>query len=119
MLNRTIRHWMVAVALVTVAGVTAACASGLVHASRQASPAAAERAGFPVVSGDLGEVIVYVSGNLGAGVIHAPHDLGEVLVEVPREPAAKTFLAEIVVSVPRDTATQFGNDGAVTVAAVR
>jgi hypothetical protein len=119
MLNRTIRHWLVAVALVAVAGVTAASASGLVHGSRQVSPIITERTGSPVVSGDLGEVIVYAPGNFGAGVIHAPHDLGEVLVEVPREPAATTYLAEIVVSVPRESAMHFGNDGAVTVAAAR
>ncbi|HXQ64322.1 MAG TPA: hypothetical protein VN787_05665 [Steroidobacteraceae bacterium] len=119
MLNRTIRHWMVAVGLVAIAGVTAASASGLVRASHQASSAAIERIDPPTVGGDLGEVVVYAPGNFGAGVIHAPHDLGEVLVLVPREPTAKTFLAQIVVTAPRDSAAQFETGAAVTVAAVR
>ena len=119
MLNRTIRHWMVAIGLVAVAGITAASAAGLVRAACHTPATASEHAGIAAVSGDLGEVTVYAPMTLGAGLIHAPHDLGEVLVQVPRLPAADTFLAQIVVSAPRDRGVQFANDGAVAIAAVR
>jgi hypothetical protein len=102
MSSSTMRHWVVALGLVAVAGVTAASAAGFGHTVHGAAGPAA-RGSLPVfVSGDLGEVVVYAPGDLGEVVVHAPHDLGEVLVNVARTPPAGTYLAEVVVTATRD-----------------
>ena len=92
MLSRTVRHLVVAVALVGVVGVTAASAAGGVSARQAAGTAApvSQREMLPNVSGDLGEFVV-----------HAPGDLGEVLVNVGRLPLAGQLMADVVVTAPR------------------
>ena len=103
MLNRNVRHLVVAVALVAVVGVTAASAAGSVNALqavRIAAPTAAHEM-LPQVSGDLGEVVVHAPGYLGEIVVHAPGDLGEVLVSVARLPGVGQLMAEVVVMAPR------------------
>ena len=105
MLNCTARRLMVAAALVTTAGVgiTVASAAGTLSARHAGSPPApaVQRQALPVVSGDLGEVVVRAPGELGEVVVHAPGDLGEVLVSVARLPAAGQLMADVVVSAPR------------------
>jgi len=96
--NKT-RHLVVALALVAVAGITATSAAGFVHNGSEA--ATATDSSRPMVSGDLGEVVVLAPHDLGEVIVHAPHDLGEVLVNVAREPAPGTYLAQIEVTAPR------------------
>jgi len=105
MLNRTARRLVVAAALVATAGigVTVASAAGTLG-TRYAGSAAAptvQRQALPIVSGDLGEVVVRAPGDLGEIVVRAPGDLGEVLVRVARLPAAGQLMADLVVSAPR------------------
>jgi len=119
MFSRTIRHTLVALGLVAVAGVTASSAAGLVHATRHLPLSTAERVGLPTATGDLGEVVVRVPGNFGAGVVHGPHDLGEVLVEVPRAPVAQIYFTPIVVTARRDDSAAPAGVAVATVAAVR
>ncbi len=101
-----IRHIAVALGLVAVAVVTGASAAGFAH---RAAPATRGET-LPVPAGDLGEVIV-----------HAPHDLGEVLVIVPRTPLSGAYLAEVVVTVPREGAALYtlATEAAATLAAVQ
>ena len=103
MLSRTVRHLVVAVALVGVVGLTAASAAGGVSARQAAGTAApvAQRQVLPNVSGDLGEFVVRAPGDLGEIVVHAPGDLGEVLVNVGRLPLAGQLMADVVVTAPR------------------
>ena len=103
MLNRTVRHLVVAVALAGVVGVTAASAAGGVSARQAAGTAApvSQREMLPTVSGDLGEFVVHAPGDLGEIVVHAPGDLGEVLVNVARQPLAGQLMADVVVTAPR------------------
>ena len=96
MFSTTMRHLVVAVALVAVAGVTGASAAGYVHTRHTLETAA------PVVSGDLGEVVVHAPSDLGEVIVYAPHDLGNVLVEARRSTAGAPYLAEILVTAPRD-----------------
>jgi hypothetical protein len=117
MFSNTMRHWVVALGLVAVAGVTAASGAGFGHATRQAPPAA--RASLPAVSGDLGEVVVYAPGDLGEVIVRAPHDLGEVLVTVGRTPLEGAYMAEVVVTAPRDGGAGITDGAAATLAAVR
>ena len=95
--NSTVRHWVVALGLVAVAGITGASAAGFVTHARHGAPVAA-----PVVSGDLGEVVIVAPADLGEVVVHAPHDLGDVMVEARRTGPAPAYLAEVVVTAPRD-----------------
>ncbi|GEM_PF-6524873 len=96
------RHWMVGFGLGAIALVTGASAAGLVNYAHRAPAAATVTAPqFPVVSGDLGEVIVHAPGDLGEVVVHAPADLGEVLVLATRVDAPARYLAEVTVSAPR------------------
>jgi hypothetical protein len=103
MLNRTVRHLVVAEALVAVAGLTAASAAGSAgtRSSQRMSTPPTARQVLPQVSGDLGEVIVRAPGDLGEIVVHAPGDLGEVLVSAARLPADGQLMAEVVVTAPR------------------
>ena len=97
MFSTTMRHLVVAVALVAVAGVTGASAAGYVKHTRHTVETAA-----PVVSGDLGEVVVHAPSDLGEVTVYAPHDLGNVLVEARRSTAGAPYLAEVLVTAPRD-----------------
>ena len=103
MLNRTVRHLVVAVTLAGVVGVTAASAAGSVGVRQAAGSAApiAQREMLPNVSGDLGEFVVRAPGDLGEIVVHAPGDLGEVLVNVARLPGNGQLMADVVVTAPR------------------
>ena len=114
--NKT-RHWTVALGLVAIAGFTAASAGGLVH---PANPGARSET-LPVPSGDLGEVIVHAPGDLGEVIVHAPHDLGEVLVSVRRSEAEPAYLAQVVVTVPRERGAVYSpaDDAVVSLAAVQ
>jgi hypothetical protein len=116
MYTNKIRHIAVALGLVAVAVVTGASAAGFAH---RASAARGET--LPVPAGDLGEVIVHAPRDLGEVIVHASHDLGEVLVVVPRTPVSGAYLAEVVVTVPREGAALDTNaaDAAATLAAVR
>jgi hypothetical protein len=105
MFTSTKRHWAVALGLAAFVAVTGASAAGYVTHTRHATPAQAAPAAMPVVSGDLGEVIVYPPHDLGEVIVHAPQDLGEVLVEARRPVAAGAFLAEVVVTAPREDRT--------------
>ena len=82
MFTSTKRHWAVAMGLAAFVAVTGASAAGYVTHARHATPVQAAPSGMPVVSGDLGEVVVY-----------PPHDLGEVIVTAPREDRAGTMVA--------------------------
>ena len=97
MFSTTKRHLVVALGLIAVAGVTGASAAGYVTHTRHAVETSA-----PVVSGDLGEVVVHAPGELGEVVVFAPHDLGNVLVEARRSTAGAPYLAEVLVTAPRD-----------------
>ena len=95
MLSRQIRQWVVAFGLVAAAGITGASASssagGLHRAARLvASP--------PVVSGELGEIVVRAPHDLGEVVVRAPHELNDVLVQVRPLPASGQYLAQVVVT---------------------
>ena len=90
MFSSKFRRVMVAVALVAVAGVATA---GGFHGHRLADNAT------PVVTGDLGEVVVYAPGNLGEVVVFAPHDLPEVRVSATREPIDAPVLADATASL--------------------
>ena len=103
MFTSTKRHWAVAMGLAAFVAVTGASAAGFVTHARHAAPAAP--AAMPFVSGDLGEVIVVAPQDLGEVIVHAPQDLGEVLVEARRPVAAGAFLAEVVVTAPREDRT--------------
>ncbi len=85
MFSSKFRRVMVAVALVAVAGVATA---GGFHGNHRADIAT------PVVTGDLGEVVVYAPGNLGEVVVYAPHDMPEVRVSATREPIDVPVLAD-------------------------
>jgi hypothetical protein len=85
MFSSKIRHSMVAVALVAVAGVATA---GGFHGQHRVDGVQ------PIVSGDLGEVVVYAPGDLGEVVVYAPQDLPEVRVSATREPFDAPFLAD-------------------------
>jgi hypothetical protein len=111
MFTSTKRHWAVALGLAAFIAVTGASAAGYVNHARHATAVTAPAA-MPVVSGDLGEVIVYPPHDLGEVTVHAPQDLGEVLVEARRPVAAGAFLAEVVVTAPRE-------DRAATLVAAR
>ncbi len=106
MFNSTKRHSVVGLALVAFAGVTAASAAGYVSHSSHKAPASQTTAA-PVVSGDLGEVVITAPGELGEVVVFAPHDLGNVLVEARRTGAAPAMLAEVIVTAPRDDRAVF------------
>jgi hypothetical protein len=114
MLKRTVRRLTVAAALVATAGVgiTVASAAGTLGARHAGSPPApiVQRQALPVVSGDLGEVIVRAPGELGEVVVRAPGELGEVLVSVARLPAAGQLMADVVVSAPRVRARDLAPD---------
>ncbi|HUO79386.1 MAG TPA: hypothetical protein VMU00_04525 [Steroidobacteraceae bacterium] len=116
MFTNKIRHIAVAMGLVAVAVVTGASAASYV---RHNAPTRVET--LPVPSGDLGEVIVYAPHDLGEVIVHAPHDLGEVLVTVHREPPVDgAFLAEVVVTVPREGSVYgHATEAAATLAAVQ
>ena len=103
MLSRTVRHLVVAIALLGVIGVTAASAAHGVSARQAAGTAApaAQRGMLPNASGDLGEIVVHAPGDLGEILVHAPGDLGEVLVSVARLPLAGQLMADVVVTAPR------------------
>jgi hypothetical protein len=117
MFSSKMRHWVVALGLVAVAGVTASSAAGFVHAGRATAPAAS---GSPVVvSGDLGEVVVRAPHDLAEVIVHAPHDLGEVLVMVAPAPAGGTYLADVVVTAPRDRGALLADSAAGLLAAAR
>ncbi|MBS0393377.1 MAG: hypothetical protein JSR54_02065 [Proteobacteria bacterium] len=106
MLTNKFRHWLVALTLVAVAGVTAASAAGLT-----AHRGATHRTdALPIPSGDLGEVVV-----------HAPRDLGEVVVTVHRQPVDGEFLAEVVVTVPREDSAVYmhATEAAATLASLQ
>jgi hypothetical protein len=117
MYTNKIRHIAVALGLVAVAAVTGASAAGF---ARHNAPTVRTET-LPVPSGDLGEVIVHAPHDLGEVVVHAPHDLGEVLVTVHREPVAGSYLAEVIVTVPRDGGTVYtrSTEAAATLAAVQ
>jgi len=117
MYTNKIRHIAVALGLVAVAVVTGASAAGFAH---RAAPAARGET-LPVPAGDLGEVIVHAPHDLGEVIVHAPHDLGEVLVVVPRTPVSGTYLAEVVVTVPREDGALYthATEAAATLAAVQ
>ena len=115
MFTSTKRHWAVALGLAAFVAVTGASAAGFVTHARHAAPAAPTA--MPVVSGDLGEVVVYPPHDLGEVTVHAPQDLGEVLVEARRPLASGAFLAEVVVTAPRDEHAEFGS--AATLVAAR
>jgi len=85
--SKMIRHSMVALALVAVAGVAVASAGGypIRHAGHLVDG--------PVPVGDLGEVVVLAPGDLGEVVVFAPHDLGEVVVFAQRSPIDAPVLA--------------------------
>lgn len=100
MFTTTMRHLVVAVGLVAVAGVTGASAAGYVKHTRTSVEAPAP----VVVSGDLGEVVVHAPNDLGEVIVYAPHDLGNVLVEARRSTAGAPYLAEVVVTASRDEA---------------
>jgi hypothetical protein len=110
MLSRQIRHWVVALGLVTVAGVTAASAAGSVNGLRQSLQMGASA---PLVSGDLGEIVVVAPHDLGEIIVRAPHDLDDVLVEVRSLPPSGQYLATVVVTASRIGGFA-GDDGAVT-----
>ena len=109
MFTSKIRHSVVGVGLLAVACLVAASASGFTRGTHQALPA---------VSGDLGEVVVTAPHDLGEVVVTAPHDLKEVVVYVQREPFDAPFLADVVVTAPRDAAMA-GIEGAAMLAVVR
>jgi len=115
MLSNKIRHVAVALGLFAVAAMTAASAAG--HARH----AKMESESLPVPSGDLGEVVVHAPHDLGEVIVHAPHDLGEVLVTVHRVPVEGTYLAEVVVTVPREKAEIYtgATEAAATLAAAQ
>jgi hypothetical protein len=115
MLTNKIRHWVVALGLVAVAGITGASAAGFVR------HAGARVEAMPVPSGDLGEVIVHAPHDLGEVIVHAPHDLGEILVTVHREPVEGAYLAHVIVTVPRESGAVYTNatEAAATLAAVQ
>jgi len=98
MFSTTMRHWVVAVALITVAGVTGASAAAYGKHTRQALETPAPI----VVSGDLGEVVIHAPGDLGEVVVFAPHDLGNVMVEARRSTAGAPYLADVIVTAPRE-----------------
>jgi len=109
------RHFIVGFGLGAIALVTGASAASFVtHAHR--APAAATTPALPVVSGDLGEVIVTAPGDLGEVIVRAPADLGEVLVEATRITTPERTLAEVVVTAPRFE-PGVGSGGATLVAA--
>ncbi len=111
MFTNTLRHWAVALGLVAIICVTAASAAG--HTKGQAG-----REALPIPSGDLGEIVVHGRAELGDVV--RVHDLGEVLVTVHRQPVEGSYLAEVVVTVPRLAASDARSDGATaTLAAVQ
>ena len=112
MFNTTMRHLVVALGLVAVAGVTGASAAGYVKHTRQALETSAP----VVVSGDLGEVVIHAPGDLGEVVVFAPHDLGNVLVEAPRSAAGAPYLAEVLVTAPRNDARSATASGALVAA---
>jgi len=87
MTNSKVRRLMVAVALIAVAGAAGAGAAGFPGHRADAPPGA-------VVSGDLGEVVVYAPGDLGEVVVYAPHVLPEVLVSAARVPFDAPLLVE-------------------------
>ena len=66
-------------------------------------------------------MIVRAPHDLGEVIVHAPHDLGEVLVTVHRVPVEGSYLAHVVVTVPRDTAAVYtqSTEAAATLAAVQ
>jgi hypothetical protein len=100
----------------SVAVVTGASAAGFAHRA-----AATRSEALPIPAGDLGEVIVHAPHDLGEVIVHAPHDLGEVLVVVPRTPVSGAYLAEVVVTVPREGAALYtrATEAAATLAAVQ
>ena len=115
MLTNKSRHFAVALGLVAIAAMTAASAAG--HARH----AKMQNESLPVPSGDLGEVVVHAPHDLGEVIVHAPHDLGEVLVTVHRVPVEGAYLAEVVVTVPRETTEMYAGatEAAATLAAVQ
>jgi hypothetical protein len=110
MFSSKMRHWVVAIGLVAVVGITASSAAGFGSHARQIPAATIERQAMPLANGDLGEVVVYAPGDLGEIIVHAPHDLGEVLVMASRLPPAGVYLAKIVVTAPRDTGVTLARD---------
>jgi hypothetical protein len=119
MFTSKMRHWVVALGLVAVVGVTGASAAGFVNHARHTGQATTESGQAPVVSGDLGEVVIHAPNDLGEVVVFAPHDLGNVLVEARRTGAAPAYLAEIVVTAPRDDREIFATAGTATLVAAR
>ena len=116
MVKSTVRHWVVAVGLVAVAGITGASAAGFVtHARHNATIATPA----PAVGGDLGEVVIIAPADLGEVVVHAPHDLGNVMVEARRTGPAPAYLAEVIVTAPRDDREVFAPASAATLVAAR
>ena len=116
MFTNKIRHIAVALGLTAVAAMTAASAAGFAHHAR-----APQNEPLPVPSGDLGEVIVHAPHDLPDVIVHAPHDLGEVLVTVQRTPVEGAYLAEVVVTVPREKSDVYTRttEAAATLAVVQ
>ena len=104
MFTSKIRHSVVGLGLLAAAGLAAASVSGFATGT------------LPTASGDLGEIVVNAPHDLGEVIVRAPHDLGEVFVFAQRAPFDAPFLAEVVVTAPRDAAT---GDAVASVAMVR
>ena len=117
MFTSTKRHWAVAMGLAAFVAVTGASAAGFVTHARHATPAQAAPAAMPVVSGDLGEVIVVAPQDLGEVIVHAPQDLGEVLVEARRPVAAGAYLAQVIVTAARDDRAELVSGSTATTTA--
>ena len=116
MFTNKIRHVAVALGLSAVAAMTAASAAGFAHHAK-----ATQSEPLPIPSGDLGEVVVHAPHDLPDVIVHAPHDLGEVLVNVHRVPVEGAYLAEVVVTVPREKGELYtrASDGVATLAVVQ
>ncbi len=96
MFTSKIRHGLVAVAILAVAGATVASAAGFARRD-----SVGDRALPPQISGDLGEVVVYAPHDLGEIVVYAPRDLADIQVRLTGRSAVSGDLGEIVVTAPR------------------
>ena len=96
MFTSKIRHSAVGLGLLAIACLGAASASGFATGSHQTT--------LPAASGNLGEIIVTAPHDLGEIVVTATHELGDVVVFARRAPFDAPFLAEVIVTAPREVA---------------